>query len=226
MNTKLVVFDMAGTTVVDKGSVADSFICAFLENELEVPFDAVQNVMGYRKTEAIRMLLDKFYPNLENIDERIIAIHDVFEEKMLSFYMSVQDLKPLPFTEDIFRWLHTHNIFVALNTGFTRLVTEGILYRLDWKNSNLIDAVICSDEVEEGRPTPFMINALMKKFNIEDSTEVIKVGDTEVDVLEGRNAKCGKVISVTTGAYSKTQLEQYAPDHIIDSLEHLALYIN
>jgi phosphoglycolate phosphatase-like HAD superfamily hydrolase len=71
-----------------------------------------------------------------------------------------------------------------------------------------------------------MINALMKRFNIEDSTEVIKVGDTEVDVLEGRNAKCGKVISVTTGAYTRTQLEQYAPDHIIDSLEHLALYIH
>jgi len=226
MKTKLVVFDMAGTTVVDKGSVAEAFIGAFLENELEVPFEDVQQVMGYRKTEAISMLLDKFYPGLKHKEQTILAIHDKFEEKMLGFYMSVQDLKPLPFTEDIFRWLHTHNISVALNTGFTRLVTEGILYRLDWKNSNLIDAVICSDEVEEGRPTPFMINALMKKFNIEDSTEVIKVGDTEVDVLEGRNAKCGKVISVTTGAYTRSQLEQYAPDHIIDSLEQLALYIH
>jgi phosphonatase-like hydrolase len=226
MKTKLVVFDMAGTTVVDKGSVAEAFIGAFLENELEVPFEEVQQVMGYRKTEAISMLLDKFYPGLKHKEQTILAIHDKFEEKMLGFYMSVQDLKPLPFTEDIFRWLHTHNISVALNTGFTRLVTEGILYRLDWKNSNLIDAVICSDEVEEGRPTPFMINALMKKFNIEDSTEVIKVGDTEVDVLEGRNAKCGKVISVTTGAYTRSQLEQYAPDHIIDSLEQLALYIH
>jgi len=226
MKTKLVVFDMAGTTVVDKGSVAEAFIGAFLENELEVPFEDVQQVMGYRKTEAISMLLDKFYPGLQHKEQTILAIHDKFEEKMLGFYMSVQDLKPLPFTEDIFRWLHTHNISVALNTGFTRLVTEGILYRLDWKNSNLIDAVICSDEVEEGRPTPYMINALMKKFNIEDPAEVVKVGDTEVDVLEGRNANCGKVISVTTGAYTREQLEQYAPDHIIDSLEHLALYIN
>jgi phosphonatase-like hydrolase len=226
MKTKLVVFDMAGTTVVDKGSVSEAFIGAFLENELEVPFEDVQQVMGYRKTEAISMLLDKFYPGLQHKEQTISAIHDKFEEKMLGFYMSVQDLKPLPFTEDIFRWLHTHNISVALNTGFTRLVTEGILYRLDWKNSNLIDAVICSDEVEEGRPTPYMINALMKKFNIEDPAEVVKVGDTEVDVLEGRNANCGKVISVTTGAYTREQLEQYAPDHIIDSLEHLALYIN
>jgi phosphoglycolate phosphatase-like HAD superfamily hydrolase len=54
---------------------------------------------------------------------------------------------------------------------------------------------------------------------------VVKVGDTEVDVLEGRNAQCGKVIAVTTGAYTRAQLEQYSPDHIIDSLEQLPQYI-
>lgn len=225
MNTKLVVFDMAGTTVADKGNVADAFIGAFYEQQLEVPFEAVQNVMGYRKTEAILMLLNAYYPQMENKAALIQPIHDTFEEKMLGYYMSVKDLKPLPFTEDIFRWLHSKNIYVALNTGFTRLVTEGILYRLDWKTTNLIDAVICSDEVEEGRPTPYMINALMAKFNIEDASMVVKVGDTEVDVMEGRNAKCGKVIAVTTGAYTRAQLEQYSPDHIIDSLEQLPQYI-
>jgi phosphoglycolate phosphatase-like HAD superfamily hydrolase len=29
------------------------------------------------------------------------------------------------------------------------------------------------------------------------------------------------VVSVTTGAYTRAQLEQYRPDHIIDSLEEL-----
>ena len=61
----------------------------------------------------------------------------------------------------------------------------------------------------------------MKALNIDDVKAVAKVGDTEVDVLEGRNAGCGKVISITTGAYTKEQLEKYHPDFIIDSLSEV-----
>ncbi len=61
---------------------------------------------------------------------------------------------------------------------------------MQWKEKGLIDDYIASDEVEEGRPQPFMIQALMKRAGISDSKEVIKIGDTEVDVNEGRNAGC------------------------------------
>jgi phosphonate degradation associated HDIG domain protein/phosphonatase-like hydrolase len=221
MKTRLVVFDIAGTTVVDMGNVADSFKAAFMEHGFELPVHEVNMVMGYRKMEAIHMLLEKFYPSMGNSGEMIKAIHDSFEEKMLEFYMSDKDLRPMPFAEDVFRWLHSKGINVALNTGFTRLVTEGILYRLGWKENQLIDEVICSDEVEEGRPAPFMINRIMANRGIEDAGEVIKVGDTEVDISEGRNAGCGMVVSVTTGAYSRIQLQQFSPDYIIDGLDEL-----
>jgi serine/threonine protein kinase len=128
MNTKLVVFDMAGTTVADKGNVADAFIGAFYEQQLEVPFEAVQNVMGYRKTEAILMLLNEFYPTLENKSGMIKPIHDLFEEKMLEYYMSVQDLKPLPFTEDIFRWLQIKNIMTQLCLAVDHIHQNGIIH--------------------------------------------------------------------------------------------------
>ncbi|HTD94579.1 MAG TPA: HAD hydrolase-like protein, partial [Chitinophagaceae bacterium] len=50
---------------------------------------------------------------------------------------------------------------------------------------------------------------------------VIKIGDTEVDIQEGRNAKCSIVVSVTTGAFTREQLIPYSPDHIIDNLSDL-----
>jgi phosphoglycolate phosphatase-like HAD superfamily hydrolase len=62
---------------------------------------------------------------------------------------------------------------------------------------------------------------LMKRVGVEDTSEVMKVGDTEVDVSEGRNAHCGVVVSVTTGAYSREQLQNYQPDFIIDSLSEI-----
>ena len=221
MKTRLVVFDIAGTTVTDKGNVADSFMAAFMLNGIELSLPEVNKVMGYRKKEAIGMLLDKYQYTLSERRDLVNNIHSSFEEKMLEFYMSDKDLHPLPNAEEIFRWLHSKGIGVALNTGFTRLVTEGILYRLGWKDNPLIDFIVCSDEVEEGRPAPFMINQIMKVLGISDAGEVIKVGDTEVDIMEGRNAQCGKVVSVTTGSYSRIQLEAFFPDHIIDNLSEL-----
>jgi phosphoglycolate phosphatase-like HAD superfamily hydrolase len=89
----------------------------------------------------------------------------------------------------------------------------------------LIDDYIASDEVKAGRPQPFMIQTLMKRAGITDAREVIKIGDTEVDVNEGRNAGCSLVIAVTTGAFTKEQLSAYHPDHIIDDLSQLPALI-
>jgi phosphoglycolate phosphatase-like HAD superfamily hydrolase len=40
-------------------------------------------------------------------------------------------------------------------------------------------------------------------------------------VEEGRNAGCGVVAAVTTGAYTREELEECQPDHIIDDLKEL-----
>ena len=61
----------------------------------------------------------------------------------------------------------------------------------------------------------------MKQANVSDSKKVIKTGDTEVDIKEGRNADCLFSIAVTTGAYKKEELVLYNPDFIIDSMQQL-----
>jgi len=223
LSTKLVVFDMAGTTVRDRGDVATAFIQALTESGVPKPDMAdVNDVMGFRKIDAIRILLNK-YGAPENADEEklIDTIHQRFTQLMIEFYENDENLQPLPYAENLFQELHDKGVKVALNTGFTKPITETILHRLNWSNSPLIDAVISSDEVPEGRPEPFMIYAIMKQLGITDSKEVVKIGDTEVDVQEGRNAQCGLVVSITTGAASRKQLQYFNPDHIIDSLEEL-----
>ena len=65
----------------------------------------------------------------------------------------------------------------------------------------------------------------MQRAGIDDAGEVAKIGDTEVDVNEGRNAGCGLVVAVTTGAYTRLQLEEYHPDYILDSLADLPALI-
>lgn len=229
---QMVVFDMAGTTVRDRGNVATSFITAFQEYGIEVPVEEVKKVMGFRKIDAICLLLEKFTtghpataPRTAG-DPLVTKIHNRFIQNMVSFYENDPDLKPLPHAEQLFSHLQQQGIKVALNTGFTRAITDTILRRLQWDNGyEWIDRVICSDEVPEGRPHPDMINTLIADLGISSPANVLKVGDTEVDVKEGRNAGCGKVVSVTTGAYTRAQLENYGPDYIIDDLQELITII-
>ena len=105
-----------------------------------------------------------------------------------------------------------------INTGFPRVIADTIVNRLQWKKDALIDDYIASDEVEKGRPFPFMINELMFRAGLHDPKQVLKAGDTEVDINEGRSAGCGLVIGVTTGAFTRQQLEPYRPDFILDNL--------
>jgi len=226
MSIQLVVFDMAGTTIADRGNINIAFREAFLSAGIIVEAAEVDKVMGYRKKEAIKIILEQNAPDLV-ADTRVIEdIHDVFIRNMIDFYEQDPELQPLPYAVQVFTQLKEKGIKIALNTGFTRSIADTLLKRLGWKNVPFIDAVICSDEVAEGRPYPFMIQSLMQQLLIENIKSVAKVGDTEVDIMEGRNAGCGLVVSVSTGACSREELFHYHPDFVIDSLDQLIPLIN
>ncbi|HVS95476.1 MAG TPA: HAD-IA family hydrolase [Puia sp.] len=219
---QLVVFDIAGTTVRDNGQVAEAFISAFRDFGFQIPVEEVKKVMGFRKIDAIALLLGRFAPECRDDEVLVDRIHTRFIDKMIDFYRNDEQLAPFPYAEELFAELHRKGIRIALNTGFTRSITDTILHRLRWDDRHpYIDKTICSDEVTHGRPYPDMIRTLTADLGIASADHVLKIGDTEVDVEEGRNAGCGTVVSITTGAYSRRQLESYGPDYIIDDLREL-----
>src|ERR1700753_963186 len=112
---QLVVFDIAGTTVRDNGSVADAFIAAFRDFGFDIPQDEVKKVMGFRKIEAVSLLLGKFYPEHKNDEVLIDRIHTLFIDKMISFYRNDETLAPFPNVEEVFSALKQQGIKIALN---------------------------------------------------------------------------------------------------------------
>lgn len=219
MSTRLVVLDMAGTTVFDDDAVAVAFQNAFARYGYNVTIDEVKPLMGYKKTLAIEKVLQM--KNARVTSDLVNKIHTDFVDEMVDHYQTSPQVKPAPDTEDILIWLKEKGIRVAMNTGFPRQIADVIVDRFQWIEKNLVDEYIASDEVEQGRPFPFMIERLMQSGGITDSKEVVKVGDTEVDINEGRNAGCGLVVAITSGAFTRHQLEQYHPDHVIDNLKEL-----
>jgi phosphonatase-like hydrolase len=219
---QLVVFDMAGTTIQDNSNVAEAFMYAMQKHGYPIDKDQANKVMGYKKMIAINDLLQSNYPGSIVESENLIhEIHDTFIETMIDFYEHSKEILPMESAESIFKWLQDNDIKVALNTGFSKLITDTILERVGWHGNSLIDFIISSDEVENGRPSADMIQAIMKATGITDAATVVKVGDTEVDIAEGRTAGCGLVVSVTTGSFTRAELESYQPDEIIDDLKEL-----
>lgn len=219
MSTRLVVLDMAGTTVSDDDAVATAFRKAFSMHGFIVSADEVNPLMGYKKTLAIQKVLES--NEMVYNEDLVESIHNDFVDEMVNHYESSLEVKPAPYAEDILIWLKEKGIRVAMNTGFPREVADVIIDRFQWREKKLVDDYIASDEVAYGRPYPYMIERLMESGGILDAREVVKVGDTEVDINEGRNAGCGMVIAITSGAFTRQQLKQYHPDHIIDNLKEL-----
>lgn len=216
---KLAVFDMAGTTVADDNFVAKAFKNAFAINGYDITEEQVNPLMGYKKILAIKTVLDQLG---EEYDQDLLNdIHIDFEGEMIEFYSLDPHVKAIKNAEKIFRELKESGIYIALNTGFPKSIADAIVDRLQWVERGLIDDYIASDEVAEGRPNPSMIKELMLRAGVGNSEEVIKIGDTTVDIEEGKNAGCAYVIAVTTGAATRDQLAAYGPTHIIDDLSEL-----
>ncbi len=227
MNIKLVVFDIAGTTLQDKGEIASAFWNALKEYGYTVPREKINALMGYKKPEAIRKIVTEYEENQERItDDYIDAIHERFLELMLQYYRNADEIVPLPNVLAVFSFLKKNNVKIGLDTGFSKHITDVILQRLGWLEDGVIDYVVSSDEVPAGRPQSFMIQRMMNEAGIGDAAQVIKVGDTEVDVQEGKNAGCRYSIAVTTGAFTRKELEPYQPSFIINDMKELVAIIS
>lgn len=216
MAIKLVVLDMAGTTVLDNSNVHDALIKGFAAQNLVISYDDANGVMGIPKPVAIRTLLTEKFAITEGIGSLTTKIHETFLHEMISFYKTDPGVKGTNNAEETFAQLREKGIKVCLDTGFSRDIADTIIERLNWKDK--IDLSVTSDEVNNGRPFPDMILKAMDICNITDPAEVAKVGDTASDMQEGTAANCKYVIGITTGAFKREDLEKEKHTHLINNL--------
>jgi len=220
MAIKLVVFDMAGTTVNDADHVHQALQNALQKAGYIATRDEVNAFMGYAKPIAIQGLLEYKGATADQLANQayIEQIHQDFVTEMVDFYQHNQQVSEQPFVRETFRELRKRGIKVAIDTGFSREIADVIMERLGWKQDAIFDYSVTSDEVLQGRPHPDMIYKAMQQVGIYSTDEVAKVGDTISDLEQGKAANCKLVIGITTGAYTKEELTLYQPTHLVDCL--------
>jgi len=212
---KLVIFDMAGTTVDDEINgtplVLKSYNDAFRKHGIEVPMDVLNEQRGKDK----RTIIEKF--GGEKADE----IYSFFTGVLLE---NISNVREIVGASETFSFLKKHGVSVALNTGFPKEVAKGIIDHLSWQQSGLIDSWICSEMVGESRPNPAMIQSLMHRFQIDDPLSVIKIDDTANGIEEGLNA--GVItLGVLTGTQSRDRLLDAGALDILESVRELPSYL-
>ncbi len=215
----MVVFDMAGTTVDEDNVVYKTLQDAIVHYSYPVSLSQVLEFgAGKEKRQAVIDILENtgFEVSSENVD----LIFAYFIDKLAKNYETL-DVKPLPDVEQTFKNLKERNIKVVLNTGYNRKTAESLIAKLRWEESNQFDLLITASDVKKNRPQPDMILLAMSKLNILDSKNIIKVGDSTVDIEEGQNAECLLSIGITSGAHTHQQLREADPDFIIDNVSEL-----
>ncbi len=216
MKIKMVVFDMAGTTVDEDNVVYKTLHEAIVKHSIPVTLDQVLNYgAGKEKLQAIIEILDQ--TNHPSNHDQINQIYDCFIENLTLNYKNLA-IRPLPNVEKLFKKLKERNIKVVLNTGYNRETAESLIKKLRWEIATDYDLLVSASDVKQNRPYPDMILSAMADLGINDPLEVIKVGDSAIDILEGKNANCRLNIGITTGAQTREQLLEANPDLIIDDI--------
>lgn len=219
---RVVVFDMAGTTVYDEDYVNLCLQDTLRAAGVEVTRDDVNSVMGYPKPMAIRLLLERKAPlKIDHSAEAAAVVHDDFLVRMNAFYETEPSLREIEGTTQTFTELRAMGIKVAIDTGFSRTTADIIINRLGWRAADLLDATVTSDEVAQGRPHADMIYRVMELTDVAHASEVAKVGDTPSDLQEGTAAKCGWVVGVTNGSHTEEELRKFPHTHIIAGVKFL-----
>jgi phosphonatase-like hydrolase len=208
---RLVVFDLAGTTMQDDGTVAETFQEVLTADGLTCSAEDIARVRGASKREAFRQLAS----SAEQSERLFLAF-------LAALRRRYQDAPPreVQGASEVFSWLREQGTKVALNTGFERAMVELLVRLLGW-DPNPFDTLVCGDEVAVGRPSPAMIHESMRRTGTADPRLVMVVGDTVLDLQAGTAAHAGWVVGVTSGAHDHARLLSAPYTHLIASVAHL-----
>lgn len=190
-----VIFDWAGTTV-DFGCFApvNVFIEIFKEVGIEVTMEEARLPMGMLKWDHIKTMLqmerisnlwkEKF--DREFTDKDVDKLYAKFEPmllKSLSEYTT-----PIPGVLETVKELREMGLKIGSTTGYTDIMMDIVTKGAEEKGYKP-DFFITPDSTNSlGRPYPYMIYRNMEALELIHPWTIIKVGDTNSDIMEGLNA--------------------------------------
>lgn len=212
---RLIVLDVGGTIIEERGDVPEALRAAFASEGATVTAAEINEVRGASKREVVRKFVAERLPKGDQ-EKLIDTIYRDFSKRINEAYRTAH---PIAGAEDAFRLMHKRGLLLATTTGFDRQITGAIFQRLGWQDYFVTS--VSADDVAMGRPAPFMIYHAMEAARIGDVRRVIAVGDTPLDLQAGTNAGLRGVVGVLSGASTAEKMEREPHTDILKSVADL-----
>jgi len=213
----MVAFDVAGTVLNDDGLVIAAFKVAFERTQPDLwPTHGAEwtqyaiDTMGQSKIDVFTELLgDAEKAHQANVAFEESYVSEIAEDGALS----------IPGAEEIFEYLRSKKIVVALTTGFSRSTLDTLITELGWRD--LIDVSVTPGEAGRGRPHPDMLQKAATTLGVTNPANVVVLGDTASDMKSGVAFGAGQVIGVLTGAHDEVTLRDAGATTVVNSVADL-----
>jgi len=213
---RLVVLDVGGTIIEDHGEVPTAMLNAFKRGGLDVSLAEIGEWRGASKRGMVRHFVELRAKRAADRETLTESIYRDFSTQVNAAYRNV---KPIKGAEETLKTLLQRKFLLATTTGFDRQLTDAVFRHLNWHKYFV--ATVTSDDVVDGRPSPFMIFHAMEAAHVDSVAEVVAVGDTPLDLQAASNAGVRGVIGVYSGAATKERLERETYTQILPSVAEL-----
>jgi phosphonoacetaldehyde hydrolase len=202
---RAIMLDWAGTTV-DHGSLAPvlALQTLFAQHGITLATEDARRDMGLLKRDHIQAIL-----TLPNIRSAWSAINgrEPGQEEVLSLFAEfgplqmeiiAQHSQLIPGVVQMVKEWQARGIRIGSSTGYTREMLAPVLAQAA-QNGYHPDASVCPDEVGAGRPAPWMMTKNAQLLEVYPPSACVKIGDTVVDIEEGKNAGMWTIGLTRTG---------------------------
>ena len=211
--TQLAIFDLDGTLLNTIEDLADSCnhalrVCGFPERELKE-----YNMMVGR---GIYNLFRAALPSAEKTEENVQRIADVF----IPYYnIHKCDLtRPYDGITDLLKTLSRKGIKLAVASNKYQEGAEGVVNHY-FPQVDFVK-VLGQSEGRPIKPSPEIVEEIMREAGIADKNLVSYIGDSDVDMMTGANAGV-RTIGVTWGFRSREELLGHNPWKTVDTPQEL-----
>ena len=203
-NIKNVFFDLDGTLINSIYDLHDSV--NYILNKYGYKERSLEEVNSFVGNGLKKLLFLSLPEKRDDFD----LIYNEF--KAYYFTHCLIKTKPYNGITEVLKKLKSKGIKLAVITNKTQNAAKEIC---DTLFNGIFDAVTGEKEGIARKPEPKMVEITLKKLNAQKS-ETLYVGDSEVDVLTGKNAGL-KVLSVSYGFRDKIFLKNNGAGDIVDN---------
>ena len=210
MQLTALILDFDGTIADTNACILATFNASFEALGLPVPAaEAITPLIGLPLGEMFERLTGSKEPCF--IQQCIDMYHLLFPNT------SKESVRLFDGVGETLHALKQRGLAIAIATSRGRDSLDLLLHRLGI--GELFDMMVCLEDVSNKKPAPDMVISILHHLH-KAADEALVVGDTVFDIEMGKRAGC-LTCGVTYGNQTRQQLQQQAPDFIVDAFPML-----